>query len=158
MNDLTLMLAGAQLGITACTFALGAITKPAVDAWLGPVLLSVGPARLGRRRHGLRAVHVLCHLPASGRRRDGPKVLGHRAPGKVGPGHRPDLSRLYLAAAPAAVLGQQHLANRLVKASGVEPVEKAAVGGQDTATIRQLVEHSGKVGTLEPRCSTSFPA
>ncbi|HIZ51250.1 MAG TPA: DUF21 domain-containing protein, partial [Candidatus Pseudomonas excrementavium] len=38
MNDLTLMLAGAQLGITFCTFALGAVTKPAVDSWLGPVL------------------------------------------------------------------------------------------------------------------------
>ena len=37
MNELTVMLAGAQLGITACTFALGAITKPAVDAWLGPL-------------------------------------------------------------------------------------------------------------------------
>src|SRR5690625_1083462 len=42
MNDLTLMLAGAQLGITVCTFALGAVTKPAVDAWLGPVLIGVG--------------------------------------------------------------------------------------------------------------------
>ena len=42
MNDLTLMLAGAQLGITLCTFALGAITKPAVDTWLGPILLALG--------------------------------------------------------------------------------------------------------------------
>lgn len=43
------------------------------------------------------------------------------------------------------------IANRLVKASGVEPVESAAVGGQDIATIRQLVEHSAKVGTLKPQ-------
>jgi len=42
MNDLTLMLAGAQLGITFCTFALGAVTKPAVDSWLGPVLIMWG--------------------------------------------------------------------------------------------------------------------
>ena len=42
MNDLTLMLALAQLGITACTFALGSITKPAVDYALGPVLISWG--------------------------------------------------------------------------------------------------------------------
>lgn len=40
MNDLTLMLAGSQLGITLCTFALGAITKPALDYWLGPILLA----------------------------------------------------------------------------------------------------------------------
>ena len=42
------------------------------------------------------------------------------------------------------------IANSLVRASGVEPVESAAVGGQDMATIRQLVQHSAKVGTLEP--------
>jgi CBS domain containing-hemolysin-like protein len=42
------------------------------------------------------------------------------------------------------------IANSLVRASGVEPVESAAVGGQDIATIRQLVEHSAQVGTLEP--------
>lgn len=42
MNDLTLMLAGAQLGITFCTFALGTVTKPAVDQWLGPLFLSLG--------------------------------------------------------------------------------------------------------------------
>ena len=45
MNELTMMLAGAQLGITLCTFALGAITKPAVDAWLGPLLQDVGVDR-----------------------------------------------------------------------------------------------------------------
>jgi len=40
VNELTLMLAGAQLGITVCTFALGAVTKPAVDKWLGPIFES----------------------------------------------------------------------------------------------------------------------
>jgi CBS domain containing-hemolysin-like protein len=44
-----------------------------------------------------------------------------------------------------------NIANRLVRASGVEPVESAAVGGRDIATIRQLVEHSANVGTLEPQ-------
>ena len=42
IDELTVMLAGAQLGITACTFALGAVTKPAVDTWLGPALGSLG--------------------------------------------------------------------------------------------------------------------
>ena len=48
------------------------------------------------------------------------------------------------------------LANRLVRASGVEPVEKAAVGGRDAETIRQLVEHSAKAGTLEPQVQQQF--
>ncbi|WP_397333727.1 CNNM domain-containing protein [Ornithinimicrobium sp. INDO-MA30-4] len=42
MHELTVMLAGAQLGITACTFALGAVTKPAMDYWLGPILSDAG--------------------------------------------------------------------------------------------------------------------
>jgi CBS domain containing-hemolysin-like protein len=42
MDELTVMLAGAQLGITVCTFALGAVTKPALDAWLGPGLETLG--------------------------------------------------------------------------------------------------------------------
>ena len=51
MNDLTLMLAGAQLGITVCTFALGAVTKPALDAWMGPALVSAGlPTTASSRR------------------------------------------------------------------------------------------------------------
>ena len=37
LNELTIMLAGAQLGITVCTFALGAITKPWVHHALLPV-------------------------------------------------------------------------------------------------------------------------
>ena len=31
-----MLLAGSQLGITVCTLALGAITKPAVHHWLSP--------------------------------------------------------------------------------------------------------------------------
>ena len=34
--------AGSQLGITACTLALGAITKPAVMHWLSPLIASLG--------------------------------------------------------------------------------------------------------------------
>src|SRR5690625_4106542 len=42
MNELTIMLAGAQLGITACTFILGAVTKPAVDSFLAPLIGNIG--------------------------------------------------------------------------------------------------------------------
>ena len=41
-SELTVLLAGAQLGITVCTLALGAITKPAVHDWLMPVFTSIG--------------------------------------------------------------------------------------------------------------------
>lgn len=149
MNDLTLMLAGAQLGITVCTFALGAVTKPSVDAWLGPVLLTWGlPFWVaGATAFGLSLfVVTFLHL-----------VVGEMAPKSWAIAH-PETSALAIGVISRAyiwplrpLLGWVNgLANRLVRASGVEPVESAAVGGRDIATIRQLVEHSARVGTLEP--------
>ena len=41
-SELTLLLAGSQLGITVCTLALGAFTKPAVHHVLLPVLEAIG--------------------------------------------------------------------------------------------------------------------
>lgn len=148
MNDLTLMLAGAQLGITVCTFALGAITKPAVDYALGPIFLSWGlPEWLaGGSAFALSMFFVtFLHL-----------VVGEMAPKSWAIAH-PEKSALSIGIVARAYIWPlrpllvwvNSIANGLVKASGVEPVESAAVGGQDIATIRQLVEHSAKVGVLE---------
>lgn len=41
-TELTLLLAGSQLGITVCTLALGAITKPALHDTLAPLLADLG--------------------------------------------------------------------------------------------------------------------
>lgn len=149
MNDLTMMLALAQLGITACTFALGAITKPAVDAWLGPYLVSTGmPMWLaGGASFALSMFFVtFLHL-----------VVGEMAPKSWAIAH-PERSAQSIGLIAQALAWplrpllrwMNAIANSLVRASGVEPVESAAVGGQDIATIRQLVEHSAKVGVLEP--------
>lgn len=149
MNDLTLMLAGAQLGITACTFALGAVTKPAVDAWLGPVFTAWGlPFWLaGGTAFGLSLFFVtMLHL-----------VVGEMAPKSWAIAHPETsamtvgvISRIYVWPLRPLLRWVNEIANRLVKASGVEPVESASAGGRDPATIRQLVEHSAQVGTLEP--------
>ncbi|MDP3516937.1 MAG: hemolysin family protein [Pseudohongiella sp.] len=150
MNDLTLMLAGAQLGITFCTFALGAVTKPAVDAWLSPVFLALGlPDWAATGAAFALALFIVTFLHL---------VIGEMAPKSWAIAH-PEKSALAIGVPARAFVWTlrpllswvNNIANRLVKASGVEPVESAAVGGQDIATIRQLVEHSAKVGTLEPQ-------
>ncbi|GHA52329.1 hemolysin family protein [Photobacterium aphoticum] len=149
MNDLTLMLAGAQLGITFCTFALGAVTKPAVDQWVGPVFLAMGlPDWLADGAAFGFALFFVTFLHL---------VVGEMAPKSWSIAH-PEKSALAIGLIARAYVWPlrpllnwiNSIANRLVKASGVEPVESAAVGGQDVDTIRQLVEHSGKVGTLKP--------
>ncbi|MBX9470407.1 CNNM domain-containing protein [Microcella sp.] len=149
MNELTVMLAGAQLGITACTFALGAITKPAVDAWLGPLFTSWGLVEWASdaTAFALSLFFVtFLHL-----------VVGEMAPKSWAIAHPETsamavgvVSRIYVWPLRPLLNWVNSIANRLVRAAGVEPVESAAVGGQDIATIRQLVEHSAKVGTLEP--------
>lgn len=44
-SELSVLLAGSQLGITICTLALGSITKPAVHHWITPAIEHLG-ARL----------------------------------------------------------------------------------------------------------------
>jgi CBS domain containing-hemolysin-like protein len=155
MNELTLMLAGAQLGITACTFALGAITKPAMDRWLGPVLEAVGlPGWLaGGASFALSLLFVtFLHL-----------VVGEMAPKSWAIAHPERAAkavgvpgRAFIGIVRPLLVGINALANRLVAASGVTPVDRAAVGGQDADTIRQLVEQSAAKGTLDPQFQTQI--
>ena len=148
IDELTLMLAGAQLGITAATFALGAITKPAVDSWLGPALQALGvPAWLaGGTSFALSLLLVtFLHL-----------VVGEMAPKSWAIAH-PELAaklvgvpgRAFVTVVRPLLVGVNSLANRLVRASGVTPVDRAAVGGRDAETIRHLVEQSAVHGVLE---------
>jgi CBS domain containing-hemolysin-like protein len=149
VNELTMMLAVAQLGITACTFALGAVTKPAVDAWLGPLFTSWGLVEWASDATAFALSLLLVtflHL-----------VVGEMAPKSWAIAH-PELSariiglpsRLFVNVLRPLLRWVNAIANRLVAATGVEPVDRAAVGGQDADTIRQLVEHSAKAGVLEP--------
>lgn len=148
VNELTLMLAVAQLGITACTFALGAVTKPAVDAALGPLFASWGlPDQVADVSAFVLSLLLVTFLHL---------VIGEMMPKSWAIAH-PELAAKIIGVPSRALawifrpilVSMNRIANRLVSASGVEPAERHAVGGQDVATIRQLVEHSGKVGTLD---------
>lgn len=147
VNELTLMLAGAQLGITACTFALGAVTKPAVDRWLGPMFESLGmlPWVADGAAFALSLLLVtFLHL-----------VVGEMAPKSWAIAH-PERSAVLIGLPSRAFVWLfrpllrwvNNIANRLVAATGVTPVESAAVGGLNAETIRHLVEHSANVGSL----------
>ncbi|UFU01926.1 hemolysin family protein [Ruania suaedae] len=149
VNELTMMLAGAQLGITACTFALGAISKPAVHYWLLPLFEASGmPLWTADAIAFVLSLLVVTFLHL---------VVGEMAPKSWAIAH-PERSASIIAIPARAFIWVfrpllvwiNGIANKLVAATGVEPVEQAAVGGQDAATIRHLVEHSAAVGSLEP--------
>ncbi|GGH41947.1 CNNM domain-containing protein [Microbacterium album] len=153
-NELTVMLAGAQLGITACTFALGAVTKPAVDAWLLALFSPWLPSWSADVVAFALALILVTFLHL---------VVGEMTPKSWAIAH-PERSALLIGIPARGFIWVfrpflnwiNRVANRLVAASGVEPVERAAAGGYDAASLRHLVAHSANVGALDASFQKSF--
>ncbi len=153
-SELTLLLAGSQLGITVCTLALGAITKPAVHHWLTPALEGVGlspvVADVGAFILALFIVTFL-HL-----------VVGEMAPKSWAIAH-PERSatllalpmRGFMALFRPLLRGLNRAANQLVRRVGVEPADTVATG-QNLEDLRHLVEHSVNVGALDASFSAAI--
>ncbi|NHC45240.1 CNNM domain-containing protein [Motilibacter aurantiacus] len=146
-SELTLLLAGSQLGITAATLALGAISKPAVHHWLTPLFEDVGLPEVAADVAGFvlaLVVVTFLHL-----------VVGEMTPKSWAIAH-PERSATLLALPMRGFMwvfrpllrALNDLANRLVRAVGVEPADEVAVGHSPDA-LRHLVEHSANVGALD---------
>ncbi|MEV1291536.1 hemolysin family protein [Pseudonocardia sp. NPDC049635] len=146
-KDLSLLLAGSQLGITLCTLGLGAVAKPAVDYALRPVLegwgLASGIAAVTSFVLSLIVVTFI-HL-----------VVGEMAPKSWAISH-PERSAILLAipmrgfmvlTRPLLVV-LNGFANRCLHAVGVEPVDEMA-SGRNADDLRELVDHSAKTGALD---------
>src|SRR3954462_9313185 len=146
-SELTLLLAGSQLGITAATLALGAISKPAVHHWLTPLFTSWGlPLVAADVAAFVLALLIVTFIHL---------VVGEMAPKSWAIAH-PERSATLLALPMRAfmwvtrpLLAALNLAaNRLVRAVGGEPAGQVAVGHSPDA-LRHLVEHSANVGALD---------
>jgi CBS domain containing-hemolysin-like protein len=146
-SELTMLLAGSQLGITAATLALGAISKPAVHHWLTPVFETWGLPLVAADVLGFvlaLLVVTFIHL-----------VVGEMAPKSWAIAH-PERSATLLAGPMRAFMWVfrpllrvlNEAANRLVRRVGVEPANEVAVGHSPDA-LRHLVEHSANVGALD---------
>lgn len=145
--ELTVLLAGSQLGITVCTLALGAITKPAVHHALMEPLEHLGlPETAADVVSFILALLIvtLLHL-----------VIGEMMPKSWAIAH-PERSAILLSLPMRAFMwcvrpvlkAMNASANWLVRRAGAEPVEELS-GGQDAASLGQLVEHSANVGSLD---------
>ena len=148
-SDLSVLLAGSQLGITVCTLALGAVTKPAVHYWLTPKFESLGaPLWIADVIGFVLALIIVTFLHL---------VVGEMAPKSWAIAH-PERSATLLAIPMRGfmfltrplLVGLNHMANWCLRRVGVEPVDQTD-GTQDTEGLRHLVEHSGTVGTLDER-------
>ena len=146
VSQLSLMLAGAQLGITLCTLGLGSLAEPAVAHLLDPLFELIGlPESAG---------HVIALVIAVGWIALLHVLLGEMAP-KSWAISDPERSALLLALPfrgftwifrPLLVV-LNWLANALVRAVGVTPQNEIA-NAHGPEELRLLIESSGEHGTL----------
>lgn len=146
-SELTLLLAGSQLGITVCTLALGAITKPAVHHWLTPAFESAGlPAVMADVVGFVLALFIVTFLHL---------VIGEMAPKSWAIAHPEQSATLlalpmrgFMALTRPLLRALNEAANALVRRVGVDPTDTVKTG-QDPDALRHLVEHSVNVGALD---------
>ncbi|MEV0335608.1 hemolysin family protein [Nocardia sp. NPDC050717] len=147
--ELSVLLAGSQLGITVCTLALGAVTKPAVHHWLTPLIEHLGaPLWIADVAGFVVALIVVTFLHL---------VVGEMAPKSWAIAH-PEKSatmlaipmRAFMALTRPLLAALNRAANWCLRKVGVAPVDEVDAG-QDPAALRHLVEHSATVGTLDER-------
>ena len=153
-HELTLVLAGSQLGITVCTLALGAITKPAVHHAITPWLEMAGlPLAIADVLSFILALIIVTFLHL---------VVGEMAPKSWAIAHPEDSSvlfavpmRIFMFVARPILKVMNSSANWMVRKAGAEPVDGLSAS-QDAAGLRQLVEHSANVGALDVRYRASL--
>ncbi|ANS70275.1 integral membrane protein [Streptomyces lincolnensis] len=146
MRELSLMLAGAQLGITVCTLGLGSVSKPAISHELDPLLHRLGlPGALSYGVAFAVAMIVVVFLHM---------VVGEMAPKSWAIAH-PERSAMLLSPPFRAVVKAvrpligvlNRISNALVRLCRVTPRDElASVHNREQLT--HLVEESQRLGLI----------
>ncbi|MFI6012635.1 hemolysin family protein [Streptomyces sp. NPDC051243] len=146
MRELSLMLAGAQLGITVCTLGLGSVSKPAISHELDPLLHKLGlPSAVSYGVAFAVAMIVVVFLHM---------VIGEMAPKSWAIAH-PERSAMLLSPPFRGVVKVvrpliwvlNNLSNALVRLCRVTPRDElASVHNREQLT--HLVEESERLGLI----------
>ncbi|MGC2941013.1 MULTISPECIES: CNNM domain-containing protein [unclassified Brevibacterium] len=153
-TELSVLLAGSQLGITACTLALGAITKPAVHHWITPLAEAAGlPLWIADVTGFVLALIIVTFLHL---------VVGEMAPKSWAVAH-PERSAILLALPMRAFMFLtrpllhvlNNAANACLRLVRVEPVDEVDQA-HTPEDLQQLLEHSAQAGTLEKESSAAL--
>ncbi|NUP46453.1 MAG: HlyC/CorC family transporter [Catenulispora sp.] len=148
VRELSLMLAGTQLGITLCTLGLGALAEPAVAHLLDPVFAATGlPEDLSYAIAFVLSLVLVVFLHM---------VVGEMAPKSWSIAH-PERSAALLAVPFRTftllvrwpLIGLNKTTNGLVRLLRVEPQAELAQA-QRPEDLRMLVRQSGEHGLLRP--------
>ncbi|HEX2133230.1 MAG TPA: hemolysin family protein [Actinophytocola sp.] len=148
-RDLSMLLAGSQLGITLCTLVLGAVTKPSVHHMLTPLMTSWGlPEGTADVIAFVLSLIVVTFIHL---------VVGEMAPKSWAIAH-PERSatllaipmRAFMWLTRPALVALNGLANRCLRAVGVQAVDELD-NGHTPEDLRELLDHSSEVGALDER-------
>ncbi|MDR7273437.1 hemolysin family protein [Catenuloplanes atrovinosus] len=145
-RELTVMLAGAQLGITLCSLGLGALAEPAIEHLVSPLLHQVGlpdaPSHVIAFLFALTLVTFL-HL-----------VLGEMMPKSWAISHPENSARLlalpfrgFTRVVRPILTGLNSAANAVLRLFRIEPQNELAQV-HDPEELRMLLEQSREHGTL----------
>lgn len=146
MRELSLMLAGAQLGITICTLGLGSISKPAISHEIDPLLEKLGlPSALSYGIAFAVAMTVVVFLHM---------VLGEMAPKSWAIAH-PERSAMLLAPPFRALIRLvrpliwvlNKVSNALVRLCRVTPRDELT-SVHNREQLAHLVEESERLGLI----------
>lgn len=146
-RDLSMLLAGSQLGITLCTLGLGAVAKPAVHDVLMPLLQRLGlPAATADVVAFVLALLTVTFMHL---------VVGEMAPKSWAISH-PERTAILLAlpmrgfmkVTRPVLIALNGAANWCLHRVGVEPVDELT-SGHNPETLRELVDHSAEAGALD---------
>lgn len=148
MEDVSVMMACAQLGITACGVLLGALGEPAVAHLLHPVFdaLGVPDAALGPVSLAVALLLVVSAHVALGEMV--PKNIALAGPERTALLLAPTLRAIAGALGPV-VRGFNHVANATVRLAGVQPSDEVA-SAFTREEVAALVAHSRAAGLLDP--------
>lgn len=146
MRELSLMLAGAQLGITICTLGLGSVSKPAISHELDPLLQDLGlPSALSYGIAFAFAMIVVVFLHM---------VVGEMAPKSWAIAH-PERSAMLLSPLFRGIVkvvrpvlsALNSLSNALVRLFRVTPRDELA-SVHNREQLAHLVEESERIGLI----------
>ncbi|MGB3828787.1 MAG: hemolysin family protein [Ornithinimicrobium sp.] len=146
-REMSLMLAGAQLGITLCTLGLGALSEPAIASLLEPLFHSLGmPDGLNHVIAVLIAVSIVVFLHM---------VVGEMAPKSWAISH-PETSALLLAlpfraftwVVRPALFVLNGMANGLLRLVKVDPIDTVESATHGPADLQLLLSQSHEHGVL----------
>lgn len=147
LSKVSLMMAGAQLGITVCSLGLGATAEPAIahliepafeaiglpDAWVHPVAFAVALSFV-----------VVIHMVLG---EMVPKNIALAVPDRTALTLGPALYRVVTILRPIIWTFNQG-ANLVLRLLGVQPLDEVAAGA-DLAGVRSIVAESSTEGTLD---------